>query len=78
MLQTRTGKRTAKAAVKIAVDMVNEGLIDEKTAVLRVEPAHVITSYSIHYTKLYEAIPVSLTIPIGVSSRCIPTRNNFV
>ncbi|MEJ6949699.1 pyruvate, phosphate dikinase [Natronospora cellulosivora (SeqCode)] len=38
MLQTRTGKRTARAAVKIAVDMVAEGLIDEKTAVSRVEP----------------------------------------
>lgn len=38
MLQTRTGKRTAAAAVKIAVDMVNEGLIDRETAVLRVEP----------------------------------------
>ncbi len=38
MLQTRTGKRTAAAAVQIAVDMVNEGLIDKKTAVLRVEP----------------------------------------
>ena len=38
MLQTRTGKRTAGAALKIAVDMVNEGLIDKKTAVLRVEP----------------------------------------
>ncbi len=37
-LQTRTGKRTAAAAVKIAVDMVKEGLIDEKTAVLRVAP----------------------------------------
>jgi len=37
-LQTRNGKRTAAAAVKIAVDMVKEGLIDEKTAVLRVEP----------------------------------------
>ncbi|RKY17941.1 MAG: pyruvate, phosphate dikinase, partial [Planctomycetota bacterium] len=36
-LQTRTGKRTAVAAIKIAVDMVNEGLIDEKEAVLRVE-----------------------------------------
>ncbi|MCK4275020.1 MAG: pyruvate, phosphate dikinase, partial [Phycisphaerae bacterium] len=39
MLQTRLGKRTAAAAVKIAVDMVNEGLIDKKTAVSRVEPA---------------------------------------
>lgn len=38
MLQTRTGKRTAQSAVKIACDMVSEGLIDEKTAVLRVAP----------------------------------------
>ena len=38
MLQTRTGKRTAKAALKMAVDMVGEGLIDEKTAILRVDP----------------------------------------
>jgi len=38
MLQTRNGKRTANAAVKIAVDMVSEGLINEKEAVLRVEP----------------------------------------
>jgi pyruvate,orthophosphate dikinase len=39
MLQTRTGKRTAHAAVKIAVDMVTEGLITKEEAVLRVEPA---------------------------------------
>ncbi|MGM0445459.1 MAG: pyruvate, phosphate dikinase [Bacillota bacterium] len=38
MLQTRTGKRTAKAAIKIAVDMVDEGLIDKETAVMRIEP----------------------------------------
>jgi pyruvate,orthophosphate dikinase len=38
ILQTRRGKRTAQAAVRIAVEMVKEGLIDEKTAVLRVEP----------------------------------------
>ncbi|MBM3986136.1 MAG: pyruvate, phosphate dikinase, partial [Planctomycetes bacterium] len=39
MLQTRTGKRTAAAAVRIAVEMVGEGLIDEDTAVRRVDPA---------------------------------------
>jgi pyruvate, orthophosphate dikinase len=38
MLQTRAGKRTAKAALKMAVDMVGEGLIDEATAVKRVDP----------------------------------------
>jgi pyruvate,orthophosphate dikinase len=42
MLQTRTGKRTARAAVKIAVDMVNQGLITKKEAVQRIEPAHVV------------------------------------
>ncbi|MCC6629538.1 MAG: pyruvate, phosphate dikinase [Chloroflexi bacterium] len=39
MLQTRTGKRTGPAAVRAAVDMANEGLIDRTTAVQRVEPA---------------------------------------
>jgi pyruvate, orthophosphate dikinase len=39
LLQTRTGKRTAQAAVKIAVDMVGEGLITKEEAVLRVDPA---------------------------------------
>ena len=43
MLQTRTGKRTAKAAVKIAVDMANEGLISKEEAVLRVLPDDVDT-----------------------------------
>jgi pyruvate,orthophosphate dikinase len=43
MLQTRNGKRTAKAAVKIAVDMANEGLISKEEAVLRVTPENVDT-----------------------------------
>ncbi|MCX8023802.1 MAG: pyruvate, phosphate dikinase [Thermanaerothrix sp.] len=43
MLQTRNGKRTARAAVKIAVDMVNEGLITKEEAVLRVSPEQVDT-----------------------------------
>jgi len=38
MLQTRSGKRTAKAALKMAVDMVAEGLIDEATAIKRIDP----------------------------------------
>ena len=38
MLQTRNGKRTGTAMVKMAVDMLKEGLIDEKTALLRLEP----------------------------------------
>ena len=39
MLQTRAGKRTAAAALKIAVDMVSEELIDRKTAIMRIDPA---------------------------------------
>jgi len=39
ILQTRNGKRAGTAAVKCAVDMVNEGLIDKKTAIMRVTPA---------------------------------------
>ncbi|WP_380781773.1 pyruvate, phosphate dikinase [Sphingomonas sp. R86520] len=38
MLQTRSGKRTAKAALKIAVDMANEGLITREEAILRIDP----------------------------------------
>ncbi len=41
LLQTRTGKRTATAAVRIAVDMVHENLIEKREAVMRVTPAHV-------------------------------------
>src|SRR5262245_48926452 len=41
MLQTRAAKRTAAAAVKIAVDMVDEGAISKEEAVARIEPAHV-------------------------------------
>jgi len=41
MLQTRSAKRTAAAAVKIAVDMVAEGIIDKETALARIEPAQV-------------------------------------
>jgi pyruvate,orthophosphate dikinase len=40
MLQCRTGKRTGKGAVKIAVDMVNEGLVDTRSAIKLVEPQH--------------------------------------
>lgn len=41
MLQTRVGKRTARAALKIAVDMVKEKLIDKATAIMRIDPAQI-------------------------------------
>lgn len=40
MLQCRAGKRTGKGAVKIAVDMVSEGLVDKSSAIKMVEPQH--------------------------------------
>ena len=43
LLQTRSGKRSGRASVKIAVDMVKEGLIDRREALLRVSPQHVET-----------------------------------
>lgn len=42
LLQTRTGKRTAAAAVKIAVDMVKDGVISEEEALLRVQPEQIV------------------------------------
>ncbi len=41
ILQTRNGKRTGRASIRIAVDMVNEGMINEKEALMRVSPEHV-------------------------------------
>jgi pyruvate,orthophosphate dikinase len=41
MLQTRTGKRTGGAAIQMAVDMVGEGMIDKKTAIMRVNPEQI-------------------------------------
>jgi len=41
MLQTRTGKRTAQAAVRIAKEMVEEGLITKEEALMRIEPTSV-------------------------------------
>ena len=43
MLQTRNGKRTAKAALKIACDLVDEGMIDEKKAVSMIDPRNLDT-----------------------------------
>jgi pyruvate,orthophosphate dikinase len=51
MLQTRDGKRTAKAAIKIAVDLANEGLITEEEAVQRVTPENVDTLLHPQFSK---------------------------
>jgi len=73
LLQTRTGKRTAAAAVRIARDMVNEGLIDREQAVLRVPPAHLdqllhpIIDPSIRATPLCVGLPASPGAASGVA-----------
>ena len=60
-LQTRNGKRTANAALKIAVDLVDEGMITEKEAVLRVEPNQLdqLLHPNFDQEKLKSAIPIA-------------------
>ncbi|MGI5853085.1 MAG: pyruvate, phosphate dikinase [Bacillota bacterium] len=71
MLQTRNGKRTGPAAVRIAVEMVKEGLIDEKTAVMRVEPEqlnqllHPRIDPSAKLNKLTKGLPASPGAAVG-------------
>jgi pyruvate,orthophosphate dikinase len=71
MLQTRNGKRTAQAAVQIAVDMVKEKLIDEKTAVLRVDPSsldqllHPTFSAVAERTSIAHGLPASPGAAVG-------------
>ncbi len=74
MLQTRNGKRTANAAINIAMDMVDEGLIDDKTAVMRVQPAsldqllHPMLDPKAKKTLLAKGLPAS---PGGVCGKAV-------
>ncbi len=73
LLQTRTGKRTATAAVRIATDMVDEKLIDERTAVLRVAPEHLdqllhpVIDATVRATPLAIGLPASPGAASGVA-----------
>ncbi|HEY0529323.1 MAG TPA: pyruvate, phosphate dikinase, partial [Gemmatimonadaceae bacterium] len=73
LLQTRSGKRTAAAAVRIARDMVKEGLIDQKTAVKRVPAAdldqllHPIIDPSIRATPICVGLPASPGAASGIA-----------
>jgi pyruvate,orthophosphate dikinase len=63
MLQTRTGKRTAAAAVRMAVDMVDEGLIDEATAVRRIRPTEIDALLHPQIDPTFERIAIATGMP---------------
>ncbi len=65
MLQTRSGKRTAAAAVKIAVDLVDEGMLDTKAALLKVDPRQLDTLLHPNFDAkaLKNATPVATGLP---------------
>lgn len=71
MLQTRNGKRTAQAAVKIAVDMVHEGLLTKEEALMRVEPEslnqllHPVLDPKAKYEVLTKGLPASPGAAVG-------------
>ncbi|WP_292465274.1 pyruvate, phosphate dikinase [Methanolobus sp.] len=69
MLQTRNGKRTAAAALNIAVDMVTEGLIDKKTALMRVRPEQIdqLLHPTIDSSAKYEVIATGLPASPGAA-----------
>ncbi len=63
MLQTRSGKRTARAAIRIAVDMVREGLVDEKEALKRVDPEKLETLLHRMIDPSVDAKPIAKGLP---------------
>ena len=72
MLQTRNGKRTAKAALKIACDLVDEGMIDEKKAVAMIDPRNLDTLLHPQFdTKaLKEAVPAGKGLGASPGAAC--------
>lgn len=72
MLQTRNGKRTAKAALKIAVDLVAEGMIDEKQAVCMIDPKQLDALLHPQFVAnaLKEATTLSKALPASPGAAC--------
>ena len=72
MLQTRNGKRTAQAALKIAVDLVDEGMITEQEAVLRVEPQQLDSLLHPQFDSaaLKAAAPIGKGLPASPGAAC--------
>ena len=72
MLQTRNGKRTAAAALKIACDLVDEGMIDEKKAVAMIDPRNLDTLLHPQFdpNTLKKATPVGTALPASPGAAC--------
>lgn len=71
-LQTRNGKRTAQAALKIAVDLVEEGMLNKEEAILKVEPKQLDTLlHPAFYTEdLKNATPIATGLPASPGAAC--------
>ena len=72
MLQTRNGKRTARAAVRIACDLVDEGMISEKEALLKIEPKQLdaLLHPQFDAKALKEAKPIAKGLPASPGAAC--------
>ena len=72
MLQTRNGKRTAAAALKIACDLIDEGMISEKEAVLMIDPKQLdaLLHPQFEAKKLKEAVPIGQALPASPGAAC--------
>ncbi len=72
MLQTRNGKRTAKAALKIAVDLVSEGMIDEKTALCMIDPKQLDALLHPQFvpSELKKSDPLTSGLPASPGAAC--------
>lgn len=70
MLQTRNGKRTARASVKVAVDMVNEGLISKKEALLRVDAEQINQLLHRQVDNSVKLDPIAVGLPASPGAAC--------
>ena len=71
-LQTRNGKRTAQAALKIAVDLVEEGMLTKEEAILKVEPNQLdsLLHPTFHTGDLKKAVPIAKGLPASPGAAC--------
>ena len=72
MLQTRNGKRTARAAIKIACDLVDEGMITEKEALLKIEPKQLDSLLHPQFDgkEMKKATPIAKGLPASPGAAC--------